>query len=135
MKISPVLASAILTLAMAITGTPSAAKATAQDNFRQIMATINNVEWTIQEIAYLSDVSHVRLVQLDGSLGSNQQAFDGALAAQQGTAQVDALRAAIAGNRRLVAELERQHIRYMNIVAVHIGRFRTITVYTFGASA
>ena len=34
-----------------------------------------------------------------------------------------------------VAELERQQIEYMNIVAVGIGVFGRITVYTFGASA
>jgi hypothetical protein len=133
MKISPVLAAAILALGLA-TGATAAEDATTQSNFRQIIATMNNVAWTIHEIGQVNDVSDVRLVQLDGSLGENQRAFEAAVAAQQGTAQVDALREAIAGNRRLLAELERQHIEYMNIVAVRIGELRRITVYTFGAS-
>ncbi len=63
------------------------------------------------------------------------QALIGALAAQQGTAQVDALRAAVAGNGRLVDELKRQHVQYMNIVAIDIGQTGRITIYTLGASA
>jgi hypothetical protein len=51
------------------------------------------------------------------------------------TAQVDALRAAVAGNARLVDELKRQHVEYMNIVAIDIGQAGRITIYTFGASA
>lgn len=134
MKILTLLATGIVALGLA-TGATSAEDATTQRNFRLIMATMNNVEWTINEIGQIRDVSDVRLVQLDDSMGENEQAFVGAVAAQQGTAQVDALRAAIAGNRRLVAELEKQHIAYMNIVAVGIGEFGRITVYTFGASA
>jgi hypothetical protein len=133
MKISPVLAAAILALGLA-TGATAAEDATTGSDFRQIIATMNDVAWTIHEIGQVNDVSDVKLVQLDGSLGENQRAFEAAVAAQQGTAQVDALREAIAGNRRLLAELERQHIEYMNIVAVRIGEFRRITVYTFGAS-
>jgi hypothetical protein len=133
-KISFVLAAAMLALGLAISPTV-AEDATTQSNFRQLIATMNNVEWTIYEIGHVDDVSDVKLVQLDGSLGENQRAFEGALAAQQGTAQVDALREAIAGNRRLLAELARQRIDYMNIVAVRIGKFHTITVYAFGASA
>jgi hypothetical protein len=133
MKISPVLASTILVLGLATDAT-SAGDAPKPDSFRQIVATMNNVQWTIQEIGRISDVSDVRLVQLDDRLGDDQGAFARAVAAQQGTAQVDALRAAIAGNRRLLEELERQRIEYMNIVAVRIRQFRMITVYTFGAS-
>ena len=109
--------------------------AVARPNFRQIVATMNNVEWTIHQIGTLDDVSDVRLVQLDDAMGENEQAFIWAVAAQQGTAQVDALRSAIAENRRLVAELEKLHIEYMNIVAVDISEFGAITVYTFGARA
>jgi hypothetical protein len=135
MKISSVLAAAILALGLA--GSPTVANDATiqQNNFRQLTAAMNNVEWTIHKIGHLDDVSDVKLVQLDGSLGENQQAFEGALAAQQGTAQIDALREAIAGNRRLLSELARQHIDYMNIVAVRIGELHGITVYTFGASA
>src|ERR1700731_3912347 len=134
MKISPVLGAAMLVFGLA-TGPTVAEDATTQSNFRQIMATMNDVASTIDKLGQINDVSDVRLVQLDGSLGKNQGAFEGALAAQQGTAQVDALREAIAGNRRLLAELERQHIEFMNIVAVRIDQFSKITVYTFGASA
>jgi hypothetical protein len=134
MKIAALLATGMLTLGLATGGT-LAQDATGQTNFRQIVATMNNIEWTIHEIGQIGDVLDVRLVQLDGSMGENEQAFIGALAVQQGTAQIDALRAAIAGNPRLVGELESQHIEYMNIVAVAIGEFGTITVYTFGASA
>jgi hypothetical protein len=134
MKISPILASAVVALGFA-TGATSAGDVARPDSFRQIVATMNNVEWTIFQIGRVNDVSDVRLVQLDDAFGANQRAFVRALVAQQGTAQVDALRAAIAGNRRLLGELERQHIEYMHVVAVRIQNFRTITVYTFGASA
>ena len=133
MKISPVLAAAALALGLATSPTV-AEDAITQSNFRQLIATMNNVEWTIHEIGEVDDVSDVKLVQLDGSLGENQRSFERILAAQQGTAQVDALREAIAGNRRLLTELARQHIEYMNVVAVRIGEFHRITVYTFGAS-
>jgi hypothetical protein len=134
MQISALLATGILALGLATGGT-MAQDTAGQPNFQQIVATMNNIEWTIHEIGQIGDVLDVRLVQLDGSMGENEQAFIGALAVQQGTAQIDALRAAIAGNPRLVGELESQHIEYMNIVAVAIGEFGTITVYTFGASA
>lgn len=134
MQISALLATGILALGLA-NGETLAQDATGQTNFRQIVATMNNVEWTIHEIGQIGEVLDVRLVQLDGSMGQSEEAFIGALAVQQGTAQIDALRAGIAGNPRLVAELERLHIEYMNIVAVGIGEFGTITVYTFGASA
>ena len=133
MKTFAVVASGILALSLTTGGT-SAKDATSQTNFQQIVATMNNVEWTIQEIGQVRNVSDVTLVQLDDSMAVNGQALIGALAAQQGTAQVDALRAAVAGNGRLVDELKRQHVEYMNIVAVRIGGFRRITVYTFGAS-
>ena len=134
MRIFALLAMGMLALGLATGGT-EAEDVTAQRNFRQIIATMNNVEWTIHEIGLVRNVSDVRLVQLDDSMGENEQAFIGAIAAQEGTAEVDSLRAAIAGNRRLVAELQRQKIAYMNIVAVSIGEFGRITVYTFGASA
>ena len=134
MKTFAVVASGILALGLATGGT-SAKDAAGQTNFRQIVATMNNVEWTINEIGQIRNVSDVTLVQLDDSTGANEQAFIRALAAQQGTAQVDALRAAVAGNERLVGELKRQHVEYMNIVAIDIGQTGRITIYTFGASA
>ena len=134
MQISALLATGIVTLALATSGT-LAQEGAARPNFLQIVATMNNVEWTILQIGTIRDVSDVRLVQLDDSMGENEQAFIGAIAAQQGTAQVDALRSAIAENRLLIAELEKLHIEYMNIVAVDISEFGAITVYTFGASA
>ena len=134
MKTCAVLASCIVALGLAAGGT-SAKDATVQTNFRQIVATMNNVEWTIQEIGQVRDVSDVTIVQLDDAAGANQQAFIGALTAQQGTAQVDALRAAVAANGRLAGELKKQHIEYMNIVAIDISQTGKITVYTFGASA
>ena len=134
MKISAVLASCIVALGLATGGT-SAGDGTSQTNFRQIMATMNNVEWTIQEIGKIRNVSDVTLVQLDDLAGANEQAFLGVISAQQGTAQVDALRAAVAGNGRLIDALRRQHIEYMNIVAIDIRQTGKITVYTFGASA
>jgi hypothetical protein len=48
---------------------------------------------------------------------------------------VDALRAAVVGNDRLVGELKRRHVEYMNIVAIDIGQTGRITIYTLGASA
>lgn len=87
------------------TGGTLAQDAAARPNFQHIVATMNDVEWTIHQIGTIRNVSDVRLVQLDDSMGENEQAFIGAVADQQGTAQVDALRSAIAGNRRLVAEL------------------------------
>ena len=96
---------------------------------------MNNVEWTISEIGQIRNVSDVTLVQLDDSTGANEQAFIRALAVQQGTAQVDALRAAVARNERLVGELKRQHVEYMNIVAIDIGQTGRLTIYTLGASA
>jgi hypothetical protein len=134
MKIFAVVASGILALGLATGGT-SAKDATGQTNFRQIVATMNNVEWTIKQIGQIRNVSDVTLVQLDDSMAVNGQALIGALAAQQGTAQVDALRAAVAGNGRLVDELKRQHVEYMNIVAIDIGQTGRITIYTLGASA
>ena len=134
MQISALLATGIVTLALATGGT-LAQDAAARPNFQQIVATMYNVEWTIHQIGTLYDVSAIRLVQLDDSVGENERAFIGVIAAQQGTAQVDALRSAIAENRRLVAELEKLHIEYMNIVAVDISEFGAITVYTFGARA
>jgi hypothetical protein len=134
MKIFAVVASSILALGLTTGGT-SAKDATGQTNFQQMVATMKNVEWTIQEIGQIRNVSDLTLVQLDDATGANEQAFIGALAAQQGTAQVDALRAAVAGNRRLVDELKRQHVEYMNIVAIDIGQTGRITIYTLGASA
>jgi hypothetical protein len=134
MKISAVLASSIVAVGLAAVGT-SAKDATGQTNFRQIVATMNDVEWTIKEIGRVRNVSDVTLVQLDDAIGANEQAFIVALAVQQGTAQVDALRAAVAANERLVGELKRQHIEYMNIVAIDIGQTGKIIVYTIGASA
>ena len=134
MKIFAVVASGILALGLATGGT-SAKDATGQINFRQIVATMNNVEWTTKQIGQIRNVSDVTLVQLDDSMAVNGQALIGALAAQQGTAQVDALRAAVAGNLRLVNELKRQHVQYMNIVAIDIGQTGRITIYTLGASA
>jgi hypothetical protein len=134
MRTFAVVASGILALGLATGGT-SAKDAAGQTNFRQIVATMNNVEWTINEIGQIRNVSDVTLVQLDDSTGANEQAFIRALAAQQGTAQVDALRAAVAGNERLVGELKRRHVEYMNIVAIDIGQTGRITIYTFGASA
>ena len=134
MKIFAVVASGILALGLATGGT-SAKDATGETNFQVIVATMNNVEWTIQEIGQIRNVSDVTLVQLDDSMAVNEQTLIGALAAQQGTAQVDALRAAVAGNRRLVDELKRQHVEYMNIVAIDIGQTGRITIYTLGASA
>ena len=133
MKISAVLASCILVLGLATGGT-SAKDATGQTNFRQIVATMKNVEWTIREIGQVRNVSDLRLVQLDDATGANEQAFIETLAAQQGTAQVDALRAAVARNEWLVGELKRQHVEYMNIVAIDIGQTGRITIYTLGAS-
>ena len=134
MKIFAVVASCVLALGLTTGGT-SAKDATAQTNFLVIVATMNNVEWTIREIGQIRNVSDVTIVQLDDSTGTNEQAFIRALAVQQGTAQVDALRAAVAGNEWLVGELRRQHVEYMNIVAIDIGQTGKITVYTFGASA
>jgi hypothetical protein len=134
MKIIAVVASGILALGLATGGT-SAKDATGQINFRQIVATMNNVEWTTKQIGQIRNVSDVTLVQLDDSMAVNEQTLIGALTAQQGTAQVDALRAAVAGNRRLVDELKRQHVEYMNIVAIDIGQTGRITIYTLGASA
>ena len=134
MKIFAVVASGILALGLAAGGT-SAKDAASQTNFQQVVATMNNVEWTISEIGQIRNVSDVTLVQLDDSTGANEQAFIRALAVQQGTAQVDALRAAVARNERLVGELKRQHIEYMNIVAIDIGQTGRLTIYTFGASA
>ena len=134
MQISALLGTGIVTLALATSGT-LAQEGAARPNFLQIVATMNNVEWTILQIGTIRDVSDVRLVQLDDLMGENEQAFIGAIAAQQGTAQVDALRSAIAENRLLIAGLEKLHIEYMNIVAVDISEFGAITVYTFGASA
>ena len=134
MKIFAVVASGILALGLATGGT-SAKDATGQTNFQLIVATMNNVEWTISEIGQIRNVSDVTLVQLDDSTGANEQAFIRALAVQQGTAQVDALRAAVARNEPLVGELKRQHVEYMNIVAIDIGQTGRITIYTFGASA
>jgi hypothetical protein len=134
MKISIVLATGILTLILSTGGT------TAQDpvglpNFQQIVATMNNVEWTVHEIGLIRNVADVRLVQLDDSMGADEQAFIGILAKQRGTAEIDALRAAVAGNQKLMTALERQHIAFRNIIAIDIGDSGTITVYTFGASA
>ena len=134
MKIFAVVASGILALGLATGGT-SAKDATGQINFRQIVATMNNVEWTTKQIGQIRNVSDVTFVQLDDSMAVNGQALIGALSAQQGTAQVDALRAAVAGNGRLVNELKRQHVQYMNIVAIDIGQTGRITIYTLGASA
>ena len=133
MKIIAVVASGILALGLATGGT-SAKDATGQINFQQIVATMNNVEWTTKQIGQIRNVSDVTLVQLDDSMAVNGQALIGALAAQQGTAQVDALRTAVARNDRLVGELKRQHIEYMNIVAIDIGQTGRITIYTLGAS-
>jgi hypothetical protein len=134
MKTFAVVASGILALGLATGGT-SAKDATGQTNFQVIVATMNNVEWTIKQLGQIRNVSDVTLVQLDDSTGANEQAFIRALAAQQGTAQVDALRAAVAGNERLVGELKRRHVEYMNIVAIDIGQTGRITIYTLGASA
>ena len=134
MKIFAVVASGILALGLATGGT-SAKDAVGETNFQVLVATMNNVEWTISEIGQIRNVSDVTLVQLDDSTGANEQAFIRALAVQQGTAQVDALRAAVARNERLVGELKRQHVEYMNIVAIDIGQTGQITIYTFGASA
>src|SRR6202140_1052926 len=121
MKIFAVVASGILALGLATGGT-SAKDAFGQTNFQVIVAPMNNIEWTISEIGQIRNVSDVTLVQLDDSTGANEQAFVRALAMQQGTAQVDALRAAVARNERLVGELKRQHVQYMNIVAIDIGQ-------------
>ena len=102
MKIFAVVATGMLALGLTTGGT-SAKDATGQINFQQIMATMNNVEWTTKQIGQIRNVSDVTLVQLDDSMAVNGQVLIGALAAQQGTAQVDALRAAVAGNERLVA--------------------------------
>jgi hypothetical protein len=96
---------------------------------------MNNVAWTIREIGEVRDVSDVRLVQLDDAMGTDKDALMTALIVQQGTAEVDALRQAIAENRRLVVELEKLHIKFMNIIAVNISGSGAITVYTYGARA
>ena len=134
MKIIAVVASGILALGLATGGT-SAKDATGQINFQQIVATMNNVEWTTKQIGQIRNVSDVTLVQLDDSMAVNGQALIGALSAQQGTAQVDALRAAVARNEWLIGELKRRHVEYMNIVAIDIGQTGRITIYTLGASA
>ena len=64
MQISALLATGIVTLALATGGT-LAQDAAARPNFQQIVATMNNVEWTIHQIGTIRDVSDVRLVQLD----------------------------------------------------------------------
>ena len=134
MKVFAIVTSGMLALGLTTGGT-SAKDATSQTNFQQIVATMNNVEWTTKQIGQIRNVSDVTLVQLDDSMAVNGQVLIVALAAQQGTAQVDALRAAVAGNGRLVDELKRQHVEYMNIVAIDIGQTGRITIYTFGASA
>lgn len=135
MKISSLLATGMLALGTA-TGGASAEDAAGPSDFLQIISIIENVGSTTSEIGQISRVSDVRLVQLDDlSMGTDGAALIRALAVQRGTAQVDALRAAIVGNRELVAELQRQHLDYRNIVAIDIGESGTITVYTFGAWA
>ena len=131
--IRPLIVAGIFALGLASSAT-FAEDGPARSNFQNVLATMNNVEWTIHQIEQAGDISDVRLVQLDDFLGKDRESLNVALALQQGTAQVDALRAAIAGNRQLIAELERQHISYMNIVAVDVAESGTITVYTFGAS-
>src|SRR6202163_3783857 len=117
MKIFAVVASGILALGLAAGGT-SAKDAAGQTNFQVIVATMNNVEWTISEIGQVRNVSDVTLVQLDDSTGANEQAFIRALAVQQGTAQVDALRAAVVRNERLVGELKRGNVEYMKMLPI-----------------
>ncbi len=134
MKISALLATGVLALSIATGGT-SAQDAAGRSDFLQIMSVIENIGSTTGEIEQIRRVTDVRLVQLDDSMGENQKALIRALGVQRGTAQVDALRGAIAGNRELVAELQRQHLDYRNIVAVDIRASGTITVYTFGAWA
>ena len=135
MKISALIATGIFALGVA-TGAASAQDAAGRSNYLQIISVIANVGGTTNEIAQIRRVSDVRIVPLDDlSMGKNRQALIRALAAQRGTAQVDALREAILGNRELITELHRQHLDYRNIVAIDIGESGTITVYTFGAWA
>ena len=135
MKISALLATGIVALGVA-TGAASAQDAAGRSNFLQIISVLNKVGSTTSEIGQIRRVSDVRLVALDDlSVGKNGRALVRALVVQRGTAQVDALREAIAENRQLVAELQRQHLDYRNIVAIDIGASGTITVYTFGAWA
>ena len=135
MKTSPLIATCILALVVA-TGTASAEDGAGRSNYLQIISVIANVGGKTNAIAQIRRVSDVRIVPLDDlSIGKDRQALIRALAAQRGTAQVDALREAILGNRELIAELHRQHLDYRNIVAIDIGEFGTITVYTFGAWA
>ena len=135
MKISALFATGILALGIATSGA-SAEDAAGRSNFLQIISVIENVGSTTSEIGQIRRVSDVRLVPLDDlSMGTNGQALIRALDVQRGTAQVDALRAAIAMNPELVAKLQRQHLDYRNIVAIDIDESGTITVYTFGAWA
>ena len=135
MKISALLATGLLALGIGTAGA-SAEDAASPNDFLQIISVIENVGSTTAEIGQIRRVSDVRLVPLDDlSAGKNWQALVRALDVQRGTAAVDALREAIAGNRQLVAELQRQRLDYRNIVAIDIGESGTITVYTFGAWA
>jgi hypothetical protein len=76
MKTFAVVASGILALGLATGGT-SAKDAAGQTNFRQIVATMNNVEWTINEIGQIRNVSDVTLVQLDDSTGRTSRRLSG----------------------------------------------------------
>jgi len=131
MKISALLAIGILAVSISA---GAVARDSGRSQFLQIISVIEDVSMTTSEIGQIRRVADVRLVSLDDLFaGKYGRALASALDAQRGTAQVDALRAAIFGNRQLVAELQRQHLDYRNIVAINISASGTITVYTFGA--
>jgi len=135
MKIFALLTTGILALGLGAGGT-SADDAASQGDILHVMSSIADVGSAISEIGQIDNVSDVRLVRLDDlDMGESEHLFLGALALQRGTAEVHALRAAVAGNPQLIAELRKQNINFRSIVAIDIGRFGTITVYTFGASS
>jgi hypothetical protein len=125
------------TLALGITTVGASAEdAAGRTHFLRIISVIEDVSTTTGEIGKIRHVSDVQLVSLDGIFARKyRRALAGALIAQQGTAQVDALRAAILENRLLTAELRKQGLDHRNIVAIDISASGRITVYTFGASA
>jgi hypothetical protein len=135
MRVPTLLAAGVAVVSLA-GGGALAEGVTTQSNFLRVMSSIANVDHAIEEVRQEGSVLGVRLVALDELfVGENEQTLVSALASQRGTAQVYALRAVIADNRRLVAELQRLNTNFRNIVAIEIGETGWITIYTFGAFA
>lgn len=101
-----------------------------QDNFGQLIASINGLSATTSSIASITTAPvNIEVISTaDLSQGNNVQALDNALD-RNGT-QVADLRTALNANATLKAALEAKNVNLDEVVAVDIGANGDLVVYT-----